>query len=177
MTKKQWVTYQHQLPVTTPHCFPGSDTEFPPCSGFRIGHHSAETSRRQHSAAQTCWVQSTPCLRGCRLNKDHQLSPNSVPDIVENPFPMKKWRLPQDHLFYNFKIATKSHHFMNETWVPETCPHLPTWMSSGAGYRVHVYLLPPNPAGASFRFSFSLKPQCLCPPSKGSLTHDLTWQP
>ena len=137
----------------------------------------AETSRGQHSAAQTCWVQSTPCLRGCRLNKDHQLSPNSVPDIVENPFPMKKWRLPQDHLFYNFKIATKSHHFMNETWVPETCPHLPTCMSSGAGYRVHVYLLPPNPAGASFRFSFSLKPQCLCPPSKGSLTHDLTWQP
>ena len=92
-------------------------------------------------------------LRGCWLNKDHQLSPNSVPDIVENP--MNKWKLPQDHLFYSFKIETKFHHFMNETWVPETCPHLPTWMSSGAGYRVHVYLLPPNPAGASFRFSFS----------------------
>ena len=126
MTKKQWVTCQHQLPVTTPHSFPGSDTEFPPCSGFRIGHYSAETSRGQHSAAHTCWVQSTPGNpdSGCLLNKDHQLSPHSVPDIVENP--MNKWRLQQDHLFYIFKIETKFHHFMNETGVPETCPYLPT---------------------------------------------------
>ena len=62
-------------------------------------------------------------------------------------------------------------------WDLPSPAHLPTWLSSGAGYRVPVYLLPPNPAGPSFRFSFSLKPQCLCPPSKRSLTHDLTWQP
>ena len=24
----------------------------------------------------------------------------------------------------------------NQTWVPETSPHLPTWLSRGAGYRV-----------------------------------------
>ena len=65
MTKKQRVTYQHQLTVTTPICFPGSDTEFPPCSGFRIRHYSVETSRGQHSATQTCSAQFSSVAQSC----------------------------------------------------------------------------------------------------------------
>lgn len=127
MTKKQWVTCQHQLPVTTPHSFPGQTLSSLPaqasCDRGTTRPRPVEGSTQQRTRAgssQPLVIQTS----GCLLNKDHQLSPHSVPDIVENP--MNKWRLQQDHLFYIFKIKTKFHHFMNETWVPETCPYLPT---------------------------------------------------
>ena len=50
---------------------------------------------------------------------------------------------------------------------PWDLPHLPTWLPRGAGYKAHICLLPPSPAGASFRLRFSLKLQCFPLPLQG----------
>ena len=217
MTKKQWVTYQHQLTVTTPICFPGSDTEFPPCSGFRIRHYSVETSRGQHSATQTCSAQFSSVAQSCpdslRPHESQHTRPpcpsptpggagssqflviqaqgmltqqglSAEPALCTRhswkPLPHEEMEAPTAPFILKLQDwdqVPSFHEWDLGPWDLPSPAHLPTWLSSGAGYRVPVYLLPPNPAGPSFRFSFSLKPQCLCPPSKGSLTHDLTWQP
>ena len=60
---------------------------------------------------------------------------------------------------------------MNETWVPETSPHLPTWLSRGAGYRVSC--LPTQQGLHSDSASLQNPNVCAPLPPEGSLWSNL----
>ena len=76
-----------------------------------------------------------------------------------------------DHLFLKLKDWDQVLSFHEWDLGPWDLPHLPTWLSRGAGYRAHVYLLPPKPAGASFRLSFSPKSPMSVPLPFWGLSH------
>ena len=77
------------IPVPSPRSLSGQDIEFPPCSGFgqALLCHDQKGAALDSLEALGPLPSWLPRIRGHWLNKDHQLSPDSVQTQLETPVP------------------------------------------------------------------------------------------